>query len=82
MVQASGEGEASSLKMRAILSDITLGTKFENKFSSDYLWRKTRFDHPRLICLAKAIDNEDFRVDWLTYQNITDWNIAAKKIPH
>ena len=78
MMQASGEGEASSLKMRAISSAITLGTKFENKFSSDYIWRKTRLDHPRLICPAKAIDNEDRRVDWLTYQNITDWNIAAK----
>jgi hypothetical protein len=64
MMQASGEGEASSLKMRAILSAITLGTQFENKFSTDYLWRKT-------------IDNVDCWVDWLTYQNITDWNIAA-----
>jgi hypothetical protein len=63
MMQASGEGEASSLKMRAILSAITLGTKFENKFSSDYIWWKTRLDHPRLICPAKAIDNEDRRVD-------------------
>ena len=78
MMQATGEGEASSLKMRAISSAITLGTKFENKFSSDYIWRKMRLDHPRLICPAKAIDNEDRRVDWLTYQNITDWNIAAK----
>jgi hypothetical protein len=65
--------------MRAISSAITLGTQFENKFSTDYLWRKTRLDHPRLIFPAKAIDNEDRRVDWLTYQNITDWNIAAKK---
>ena len=30
MMQASGEGEASSLKMRAISSAVTLGTKFEN----------------------------------------------------
>jgi hypothetical protein len=78
MMQASGEGEVSSLKMRAISSAITLGTKFENKFSSDYLWQKTRFDHPCLICPAKAINNEDRQVNWLTYQKITDWNIAAK----
>jgi hypothetical protein len=78
MMQVSGEGEASSLEMRAISSAITLGTQFENKFSTDYLWRKTRLDHPCLICPAKAIDNKDHRVDWLTYQNITDWNIAAK----
>jgi len=77
-MQVSGEGEASSLKMRAISSAITLGTQFENKFSTDYLWWKTRLDHPRLIFPAKAIDNEDHRVDWLTYQSITDWNIEAK----
>ncbi len=78
MMQASGEGEASSLKMRAIANAITIGTHFENKFSADYLWRKTRVDHPRLILPAKAINNEDRRVDWLTYKNIIDWNKAAK----
>ena len=41
-------------------------------------FRRRRLDHPRLKIPAKAIDNEDHRVDWLTYQNITDWNIAAK----
>ena len=69
MMQVSGEGEALSLKMRAISSAITLGTQFENKFSTD---------SSPLLLSAKAIDYEDRRVDWLTYQNITDWNIAAK----
>ena len=76
-MQASGEGEASYLKMRAILSAITLETQFESKFSTDYLWQKTRLVHPRLIFPAKAIDIEDHWVDWLTYQNIAYWNIAA-----
>jgi hypothetical protein len=78
MMQASGEGEASSLKMRAISLAITLGTKFEHTFSTNYLWRKTRLDHPRLIMPAKAIDNKDCRVHWLTYQNINEWNTRAK----
>ncbi len=65
--------------MRAILLAITLGTKFEHTFSTDCLWRKTRLDHPRLIVPAKAIDNKDCRVDWLTYQNINEWNTRAKK---
>jgi hypothetical protein len=42
MMQASGEGEASSLKMRAIAGALTLGTQFENKFSTDYLCVGTR----------------------------------------
>ena len=67
--------------MSAILSAITLGTQFENKFSTNYLWWKTGLDHPCLILPAKAIDNKDCRVDWLMYQNITNWNIAAKNFP-
>ena len=80
MMQSSGEGEASSLKMRAIAGALTLGTQFENKFSTDYLWQRTRIEHPKMLYPAKAIDNEDRCVDWLTYKNINDWNKRAKKI--
>jgi hypothetical protein len=79
MMQLSGEGEASSLKMRAVAGALTLGTQFENKFSPDYLWQRTRIEHPKMIYPAKAIDNEDRRVDWLTYKNIKDWNEKAKE---
>ncbi len=78
MMQLSGERDGSLFKMRAISLANTLGTKFEHTFSADYLWRKTRLDHPHLIVPAKAIDNEDRRVDWLTYQNINKWNTRAK----
>ena len=37
MMQISGKGEASSLKMRAIAGAVTLGTLHKNKFSTDYL---------------------------------------------
>jgi hypothetical protein len=53
MMQAAGKGEASSLKMRAIGKAVTLGMPFENKFSINYLWKKTRVDHPCLILLQK-----------------------------
>jgi hypothetical protein len=79
MMQSSGEGEASSLKMRALAGALTMGTRHENKFSTDWLWRRTRNDHPRMIMPAKAINNEDRRVDWLTYKNIKDWNQKAKE---
>ena len=78
MMQSSGEGEASSIKMRAIGGALTLGTPHENKFSIEYLWRQTRIRHPKMIMPAKAINNEDRRVDWLTYHNIMDWNKKAK----
>jgi hypothetical protein len=79
MMQSSGEGEASSLKMRLLAGALTMGTLHENKFSTNYLWRKTRKEHPRMIMPVKAINNEDRRVDWLTYKNIKDWNQKAKE---
>jgi hypothetical protein len=79
MMQASGEGEASSLKMRALAGALTMCTRHENKFSTDFLWQRTRLDHPRMIMPAKAINNEDRRVNWLTYKNIKDWNQKAKE---
>ena len=78
MMQAAGKGEASSLKMRAIGKAVTLGMPFENKFSINYLWKKMRVDHPHLILPVKAINNENCRVDWLTFKNIINWNKTAK----
>ena len=36
-------------------------------------------DHPTLINPSRAINNEDRRVDWLTYRNIIEWNKRAKE---
>jgi hypothetical protein len=33
-----------------------------------------------MIMPAKAINNQDRRVDWLTYKNFNDWNQRAKQI--
>ena len=53
MMQAAGEGEASSLQtIRAIGKAVTLEMQFENKFSTNNLWRKMRVDHPHLILPA------------------------------
>jgi len=65
--------------MRAIAAAVTLGTLHENKFSADYLWRRTRIDHPTLINPSRAINDEDHCVDWLTYRNIIKWNKRAKE---
>ena len=57
-----------------------LGTPHENKFSMEYLWRQNRIKHRKMIMPAKAINNEDRRVNWLTYKNIMDWNEKAKAV--
>jgi hypothetical protein len=79
MMQAAGEGEASSHKMRAIAMAVKLGTPFENKFSINYLWKKTRVDHLSLIFPVKATNNKDCCINWLTFKKIINWNKATEE---
>ena len=77
-MQISGKGKALSLKMQVIAGAMILGTPHKNKFSIDYLWRRTRLDHPTLINPSRAINSEDRCVDWLVHRNIIKWNFCAK----
>jgi hypothetical protein len=79
MMQVSGEGEMSSIKMRTLATAMTLGTAHEGKLTDAYIWKATRHRHPEYIKPAQAVDNEDRRVDWLTYKNIMKWMKRAKK---
>ena len=79
MMQVSGDGEASASKMKAVASALMIETPHENAVNIDYLRRKTRSFHPEIMNPVKAKNNEDRRVDWLTYKNIHDWNARAKK---
>ena len=53
MMQSSGEGEASAIKMRSVASALTLGTAYESIIRIEYLWKRTRMEHPRMIMPAK-----------------------------
>ena len=79
MMQVSGEGEMSSIKMRTLATAMTLGTPHEGKLTNAHIWKTTRHRHPEYIKPANAVDNEDRRVDWLTYKNIMLWMQRAKK---
>ena len=79
MMQVSGEGEMSSIKMRTLATAMTLGTPHEGKLTDAHIWKTTRHRHPEYIKPAQAVDNEDRRVDWLTYGNIILWMKMAKK---
>ena len=79
IMQVSGEGEMSSLKMRTLATAMTLGTPHEGKLTDDHIWKMCRHRHPEYIKPAQAVDNEDRRVDWLTYNNIIKWMKRAKK---
>ena len=79
MMQVSGEGEMSLIKMRTLATAMTLGTPHEGKLTNAHIWKTTRHRHPEYIKPANAVDNEDRRVDWLTYKNIMLWMQWAKK---
>ena len=79
MMQVAGEGEASSGKMISLTAGLVAGTAWENKFNLDYCWRRTRAKNPAILNPVKAKNNEDRRVEWLTYKNIMDWTERAKQ---
>ncbi len=61
MMQVSGEGEMSSIKMRTLATAMTLGTPHEGKLTDAHIWKMTRHRHPEYIKPAQAVDNEDRR---------------------
>ena len=78
MLQVSGEGEASSSKIKTLTSGLVVGTEWENKFNIDYCWCRTRAKNLAILNPVKAKNNEDHHVEWLTYKNIMDWTDHAK----
>ena len=79
MMQIAGEGEASAIKMKTVASALMANTNHKNKVMVDWIWRKMRLQHPELMNPVTAKNHEDRRVDWLTFKNIIDWNLRAKK---
>ena len=69
----ANEGEASSVKMKALTEGLVVNTKWQNVFSTEYCWRKTRTNHPEILNRVKAKVNKDCRVEWLSFKNIMEW---------
>ena len=79
MMQVSGECEASGAKMKATIEALALGTDWESKVNPEYVWRKTRKEHPEILNPVQAKNHEDRRVDWLSFANINTWTDVAKE---
>jgi hypothetical protein len=77
MMQVCAEGEASAPKMISTATALISGTS--HKFSAEYAWRKTRMKHQEILNPVKAKNHEDRRVEWLTFNNIMEWNARAKQ---
>ncbi len=80
MMQVSGEGEANSKKLINVATALIVGTEHEGKMDPAYMYHKARQAHPEIMNPTSKKDNEDHRVDWLTYKNINDWTDEAKRM--
>ena len=78
-MQMVNEGEASSVKMKALTEGLVAKTKWQGVFNTEYCWRKTRKNHPEILNPVKAKVNEDRRVEWLSCRNIMDWTARVKE---
>ena len=78
MLKVAGEGEASSAKMQSLIEGLRTGTPWDEVFTTRGCWRKTLKNPPEVMNTAKAKNNENCRVEWLTFRNIKDWTARAK----
>jgi hypothetical protein len=79
VMKFENEGEASSVKMKALTEGLVANTKWQNVFSTEYCWRKTQKNHPEILNPVKAKVNEDCRGEWLSYKNIMEWTAQVKE---
>jgi len=79
MMHFANEREALSVKMKALTDGLVVNTKWQNVFSTEYCWRKTRKNHPKILNLVKAKVNKDCRVEWLSHKNIMEWTTRGKE---
>ena len=78
MLQIAGEGEATKDKMTLAAQGLIGNTEWDGNIKPDYMWWRTYTDNPALMLPVMAKDNDDRRVDWLTFSNINSWTDAAK----
>ncbi len=79
MMQVSGtEGEASTARLKEVATAAVSGTQWEGRFDIDYAVRKAVEDYPAELQPVSAKNNEDARVEWLTYGNINEWTDHLK----
>ena len=64
MMQAAGQGKATSAKLVHGLTAMTSGTKHGGTFNKTYALRRARRDHPEVFNPVMAKNDDDRRVEW------------------
>ena len=65
--------------MKALIGAASHGTQWENKFSVNYAWRRTRYNHPETMIPTTKSDREDRRAEWVNFINIDHWLSDSKR---
>ena len=79
MMQLSGGAEASGPHMSATIQALAHGTKWDGEVKTEYSWRRVWVENPAILNPAQVKSHKDRRVDWLKFNNINLWTVAAKK---
>ncbi len=78
MMQVSGLGEASKKKLMAASEALSSNMAMEGAYNHEYTVRATRKRHPDLLMPVSAKNNEDRRVDRLTYNISTHGQMESR----
>ena len=79
MMQAAGQGEANSSNMRKAIFAMTVGTEHGTSMDTEYVFKKARASHPEVFTPVLAKNDDDRRIEWMTYKNINDWTDMVKE---
>ena len=70
MCQVSGLHEAKSQTIKAMIGAAILGSRFENEFTVEWIYKKLRHKFPNVIIPSREMEVEDWRASWTMYPNI------------
>ena len=65
--------------MSAIIQALAHGTKWDGEVKTEYSWRRVWVENPAILNPVQVKSHKDRRVDWLKFNNINLWTVAAKK---
>lgn len=80
VVSAKKKNNVMSASLKSA-PDLVSGTPWEGKFNVNDAVRKAVEKNPTIVQPNPAKNNEDARVEWLTYGSINEWTNHLKE-PH
>ena len=77
--QVGDEGELRGREIKRLIGASVLGTKFENNFKVQSVWRKVRREFPEKLQAGAKVSVDDARAQWTTENNLQQWFDDAKR---